>query len=483
MNKALGLMMVLAMAAVPLAPSAAQAGFSFTWNVSFGDDFYYGDWESWDTWGGSFSFEVALDGYGYWTYVPTYGRVWVPYVSVGWQPYYYGYWVWSSYGWTWVPYEPWGWIPHHYGRWVFDSYYGWYWVPGYTWGPAWVTWRWTATFVGWAPLPPEHYYYYSHRSYSRHAWRGDRRDPSRIAYPREVEYMSGWVFVTPKQFTATNIAQVAFDRRSAERVLRTVATRAKAEAPSRDLIERFAPGRIVTARMNKATIEMGSRKIELVRPEGQLDRIKRTAPAVRRKFMKTISPETGERGSTDRSRRPPVASPGKIVDDLGRNRNNGGAVGINPPSSRSRGDADRVTPWSPNRGTTDRDSSRYSVDQPKRSRERKPPRYRITPPRSRSNERPHYTLPGSGSSKKHVAPPTRETSPHEVKPGKGPAVGQQPKVRTPNKGVKSKGRTRGSSKAKTGVKKSSGKSKRSGAVGTTDKDQKKVKGTPKVQWF
>jgi hypothetical protein len=32
---------------------------------------------------------------------------------------------------------------------------GWVWVPGTEWGPAWVSWRRSPGYVGWAPLPPE----------------------------------------------------------------------------------------------------------------------------------------------------------------------------------------------------------------------------------------------------------------------------------------------------------------------------------------
>ena len=33
--------------------------------------------------------------------------------------------------------------------------FGWLWVPGYEWAPAWVSWRKSDDYVGWAPLPPE----------------------------------------------------------------------------------------------------------------------------------------------------------------------------------------------------------------------------------------------------------------------------------------------------------------------------------------
>lgn len=73
----------------------------------------------------------ALDQYGRWRIVPTYGPVWIPFgVSVGWAPYSTGYWVWDPYyAWTWVDDAPWGWAPFHYGRWVFIDGY-WAWAPG-----------------------------------------------------------------------------------------------------------------------------------------------------------------------------------------------------------------------------------------------------------------------------------------------------------------------------------------------------------------
>jgi hypothetical protein len=48
----------------------------------------------------------------------------------------------------------WGWGPFHYGRWLFDDYYGWIWVPGEEWAPAWVAWRNSSDYYGWAPMGP-----------------------------------------------------------------------------------------------------------------------------------------------------------------------------------------------------------------------------------------------------------------------------------------------------------------------------------------
>jgi len=36
----------------------------------------------------------------------------------------------------------------------YDDYYGWFWIPDNMWGPAWVTWRTSPGYYGWAPLGP-----------------------------------------------------------------------------------------------------------------------------------------------------------------------------------------------------------------------------------------------------------------------------------------------------------------------------------------
>lgn len=99
-----------------------------------------------------------LSPYGTWMEVPDYGWCWQPtvaVVNVGWQPYCHnGRWVWTDCGWYWNSYYSWGWAPFHYGRWHLSSHHGWLWVPGTHWGPAWVTWRYSPGYCGWAPLPP-----------------------------------------------------------------------------------------------------------------------------------------------------------------------------------------------------------------------------------------------------------------------------------------------------------------------------------------
>jgi len=103
-------------------------------------------------------FYDSLSPYGSWMYVSDYGWCWQPTVAsidVGWRPYGpNGRWLWTANGWYWNSYYSWGWAPFHYGRWTLAGHRGWVWVPDTTWGPAWVSWRSSGDYCGWAPLPP-----------------------------------------------------------------------------------------------------------------------------------------------------------------------------------------------------------------------------------------------------------------------------------------------------------------------------------------
>ncbi len=99
-------------------------------------------------------FYDELAPYGRWVDC-SYGQCWVPaQVAMDWQPYSNGQWIYTEYGWTWVSNDPWGGSPYHYGTWASIPGYGWCWVPGTVWAPAWVTWSYSSSYVGWAPLPP-----------------------------------------------------------------------------------------------------------------------------------------------------------------------------------------------------------------------------------------------------------------------------------------------------------------------------------------
>ncbi|MFO1184897.1 MAG: DUF6600 domain-containing protein [Bauldia sp.] len=98
-----------------------------------------------------------LQPYGSWVQHSRYNYVWVPEViDADWAPYTNGHWEFvEGYGWYFQSDEPFAAVVYHYGRWAYDAGIGWFWVPGTVWAPAWVSWRQSDDFVGWAPLPPE----------------------------------------------------------------------------------------------------------------------------------------------------------------------------------------------------------------------------------------------------------------------------------------------------------------------------------------
>jgi hypothetical protein len=104
------------------------------------------------------SFQVFYDElspYGTWIENAEYGYVWLPDLGPGFEPYSSkGNWVFTDMGWAWVSDYSWGWAPFHYGRWFIDQVYGPMWVPGTEWAPAWVGWRKSLSYYGWAALAP-----------------------------------------------------------------------------------------------------------------------------------------------------------------------------------------------------------------------------------------------------------------------------------------------------------------------------------------
>ena len=102
-------------------------------------------------------FYDRLTPHGRWLDVSGYGLCFQPRLArtTTWRPYVDGCWSWSTLGWAWQSNEPFGWATYHYGRWINLSRHGWLWVPGCEWAPAWVAWRQSRDYIGWAPLPPE----------------------------------------------------------------------------------------------------------------------------------------------------------------------------------------------------------------------------------------------------------------------------------------------------------------------------------------
>jgi hypothetical protein len=100
-------------------------------------------------------FFQPLASHGVWVRHAKYHYVFCPKVDAKWRPYSYGHWIYiKNYGWYFASDKPFAWAVYHYGRWFHEAKLGWCWVPGNAWAGAWVAWRRSNDFIGWAPLEP-----------------------------------------------------------------------------------------------------------------------------------------------------------------------------------------------------------------------------------------------------------------------------------------------------------------------------------------
>lgn len=221
-------------------------------------------------------FYDELDPYGRWIDC-RYGECWVPErVGYDWQPYSNGEWIYTEYGWTWVSYDPWGESPYHYGTWVYLDRYGWAWVPGTVWAPAWVTWSYSDSYVGWAPLPPDIAFGYS----------GYSGRPIVLASTR-------YVFVPTNRFIGTNVRTVRVAPQQTSTIFRqtTPITRfavtggiVRNTALPVDRIQRATRSRIETRQIRSAPRPISGwssrsqRRVSIVAPATEVKRAFATRP-------------------------------------------------------------------------------------------------------------------------------------------------------------------------------------------------------------
>ncbi|MCF8240068.1 MAG: hypothetical protein K9J16_01680 [Melioribacteraceae bacterium] len=191
--------------------------------------------------GVSFGFFYSeLSPYGEWIEIDADVIVWRPTrVNYDWAPYSVGRWVYTDYGWTWDSYEPFGWATYHYGRWFYEDYYGWVWLPDYEWGPAWVEWRYSSNYIGWAPLPPYARYRHGYGIQFSINWNSPYRH---------------WHFVTFAHFHSHNIHHYFVDSRHKHKIFNSTRYRT-------NYYERR--GRIVNAGIDRELVERYSgRRVE-----------------------------------------------------------------------------------------------------------------------------------------------------------------------------------------------------------------------------
>jgi DNA segregation ATPase FtsK/SpoIIIE-like protein len=246
------------------------------------------------------SFQVFYDQlspYGEWVDDPNNGYIWLPDVGSDFTPYSTdGHWIYSDYGWTWVSDYDWGWAPFHYGRWDFDDRYGWFWVPGHEWGPAWVVWKHSDSYYGWAPMRPG--------------------ISIAMAYGNDY-YMPAdrWVFVNERYIESPHIHRYYVDRamnvtiyRNARVINRTYEDRNRhttyVSGPDREEVQR-ATGRAVRTVVIRENDRPGQNarrgELQIYRPEVQRndDHSNHYAPArtVRSEDVRRGTPSERNRGN------------------------------------------------------------------------------------------------------------------------------------------------------------------------------------------
>ncbi len=212
-------------------------------------------------------FYDELAPYGRWVDC-NYGQCWVPrQVAADWQPYSNGQWIYTEYGWTWVSRDPWGGSPYHYGTWASIPSYGWSWVPGTVWAPAWVTWSYSNSYVGWAPLPPT-------MAFGASGYVGSPVVVSQTQY----------VFVPANRFVGGNVASVRVPAQQSAQIFgqtRPVTGFSVSDGIVRNTalpfatIERASGGRIETRSIQAAgtaprAVTRGTTRLAVVAPPGEV---------------------------------------------------------------------------------------------------------------------------------------------------------------------------------------------------------------------
>jgi hypothetical protein len=230
-------------------------------------------------------FYGELAPHGRWFQHPRWGWAWFPTaVDADWRPYAQGQWAWTEEnGWYWISDEPFGWAVYHYGRWAYDGEYGWIWIPGSTWGPAWVAFRESDEYVGWAPLPPE-------TLEADYGWQG-------IYTALDASYYQPrWVFVPRRHFLARHAYAYAAPAQRNVVIIRVTRDVTRYERRQRGVFNRgFEPRRLEAAlgrriaplRINvvndprRAAPDRAGRQVNVFRPAMRVTRDAAPPPAAR----------------------------------------------------------------------------------------------------------------------------------------------------------------------------------------------------------
>jgi hypothetical protein len=344
-------------------------------------------------------FYDELSPYGTWVDYPNYGYVWIPDRDPGFSPYETaGHWIFTEDGWTWVSDYPWGWAAFHYGRWDYDNYYGWFWVPDDVWGPAWVSWRRSPGYFGWAPLRPG-------ISVSM-AFGNDYRERN-----------ERWIFVRDRDITRRDIGRYYVNRTNNVTIINnsTVIVNTRRD-DTRNATYIMGPGRDDVQKVTHATVNsvairdnnqpghrLSNSELQIYRPQVQKRNGNGQVPAPSKVMKLNDVKPASERNVGNRQQQPPaVTSPNKTQPSQ--------AQVINPSESKTRAQQPRAV-------------------NPPGTSQQQPPRA-VNPSDNKGRQQPATTL----------IPPNRgQTSqPRVVDRSNNKGKGQQPQNVTPS----NKGQTR-----------------------------------------
>ena len=357
-------------------------------------------------------FYDALSPYGTWVDYQNYGYVWMPNTDPDFSPYVTaGHWVFTDDGWTWVSDYPWGWATFHYGRWDYDDVYGWFWVPDNEWGPAWVSWRTSPGYYGWAPLRPG-------ISLSMSFGRDYRERNERWIFVRNgdiarTDLGSRYINRTNNTTIINNSTVIVNEQRDGNRNATYIA------GPNRADVQRATHttvNRVVIRDANQPGHHLSNGELQVYRPqvEKRNGNGQDAAPAKVAK-LSDVRPAS-ERNAGSRQQQPPtVAPPAQAQPSQPR--------AVTPPASRGREQQPRiVTP--------------PAQAQPSQPRTVTPPasRGRQQPSRAVSPGQPKAVTPSGGKGTQHqpptVVPSTRGQSPQPLKVD--PTMGKGKQKQTQN---------------------------------------------------
>lgn len=266
--------LILAIGLIALAAPSASAQ-DFEMQAQYEGEYDYDDGGDTDV-----AFFAELGSYGRWRVVASYGRVWQPYVTAGWRPYYHGHWAWTDRGWMWVSYEPFGWATYHYGYWAYDPPFGWIWIPAYDWAPAHVQWVVYDDYVSWCPLPPPGY---------------------RVHYPWVRSPYNVWITVNTVHFTEPRVARYHVSRPKFKASY--VERNARMEAPDVRFIQRSNGRSISKMRVDLESTKSADRELHRAKlpPEHERVVIKNYRSTPSRAAMQGKAKHRSERPTTSKA--------------------------------------------------------------------------------------------------------------------------------------------------------------------------------------